>query len=574
MNKKSFLIVSLFLISVLALPALACGTSSTPEATPTIAEVSVPEEEVAPSGAATNLEEVQRAVIQIEFLGAYRDPAIGAVSGSGFGSGFIIDPTGLAVTNNHVVAGAASLKVRIGGDKSKTYNAKILGVSECSDLAVIDIEGEGFPYLEWYEGEITVGMGVYAVGFPLGEPEYTMTRGIVSKASASGETAWASVDAVIGHDATINPGNSGGPLITEDGQVIGVNYGSRPDYDQYFAISAEKAIPLTRRLSAGEDVDSIGVNGQAVASKDGSLTGVWVSSVVSGSAADQTGLQGGDVIVNMEGIPLAKDGTMSDYCDILRSHNAEDALSVNVLRYDTKEGLEGQINGNPLTQAFSFAAAAESASEGKSTTGSLVKFKDTLAAISSGGGQTYSFIGLAGGEVLAYIQPAADLDVSLAIMDADNKVLASANDAGAGGAERVTYTLAKMAVYKIVVISKTVGDYEGIFIGSEKVYFNLHSHYLIAGNPASGHSVGYAYSGHKGDTFKVIVTSDPKSPIDAGIRLYSFSDLKTVLVDVNKTSKGGVETLEFPIPQDGVYIIYVGDASGQGGSFLMVTNAK
>jgi len=573
MSKKAFLTL-LSVISLLALPALACGTSSAPEAAPTAAESPVAEEEAAPSGAATTLEEVQRAVIQIEFLGAFRDPAIGAVSGSGFGSGFIIDPSGLAVTNNHVVAGAASLKVRIGGDKNKTYNAKVLGVSECSDLAVIDIEGDGFPYLEWYEGEINVGMNVYAVGFPLGEPEYTLTRGVVSKASASGETAWASVDGVIGHDATINPGNSGGPLITEDGQVIGVNYSSRPDYDQYFAISAEKAMPLTKELSAGDDVDSIGVNGQAVVSTDGSLTGVWVSSVVSGSPADQTGLQGGDVIVNMEGVPLAKDGTMSDYCDILRSHSPEDALAVNVLRFDTKEGLEGQINGNPLTQSFSFAAAAESASQGKKTNGSLVKFKDTLTALSSGGGQVYSFLSLTGGEVLAYIQPAADLDVSLAIMDISNKVLASANEAGAGGAERVTYTLPKMAVYKIVVISKTIGDFEGVFIGSEKVYFNLHSQYLIAGSPASGQSVGYAYTGHEGDTLKVIVTSDPKAPIDAHITLYSFSDLKTALADVNKTSKGGVETLEFPITKEGVYIVYIGDASGSGGSFLMVTNAK
>jgi serine protease Do len=257
MYKKRFPIMSLFLIGVLILAALACGGTA-PSATEAAAD-----EEAAQSGGAVNtLEGVQQAVIQIEYLGSYRDPAIGAVSGAGFGSGFIIDPSGIAVTNNHVVAGAASLKIRIGGDTDKTYNAKILGVSECSDLAVIDIEGEGFPYLQWYDGEISVGMNVYAVGFPLGEPEYTLTRGVVSKASASGETAWASIDGVIGHDATINPGNSGGPLVTEDGKVVGVNYSSRPDYDQYFAISVEKALPLSTQLREGENVDSIGVNGR------------------------------------------------------------------------------------------------------------------------------------------------------------------------------------------------------------------------------------------------------------------------------------------------------------------------
>jgi len=85
------------------------------------------------------------------------------------------------VTNNHVVTGAAILKVWVGGDQSQSYNAKVLGVSECSDLAVIDIDGEGFPYLQWHEGAIKVGLEVYAAGFPLGEPEFTLTKGIVSK---------------------------------------------------------------------------------------------------------------------------------------------------------------------------------------------------------------------------------------------------------------------------------------------------------------------------------------------------------------------------------------------------------
>ncbi len=86
-----------------------------------------------------------------------------------------------------------------------------MGVSECSDLAVIDIEGDGYPYLEWFDGQVAPGLDVYAAGFPLGDPEFTLTRGIISKERADGETDWASVDWVVEHDATINPGNSGGP---------------------------------------------------------------------------------------------------------------------------------------------------------------------------------------------------------------------------------------------------------------------------------------------------------------------------------------------------------------------------
>ncbi len=582
MKQKRFFLTLLFLVGVLAATALACSSSGgTPEAAepqPGV-QATQPEVQATQPKEGTSLEDVQKAVIQIEFLGVFRDPAVGAVSGSGFGSGFIIDPSGIAVTNNHVVAGAASLKVRIGGDKDKTYNAKILGVSECSDLAVIDIEGDGFPYLQWYEGDVSVGMDVYAAGFPLGEPEFTLTRGVVSKASAPGETAWASVDGVIGHDATINPGNSGGPLITKDGQVIGVNYSSRPDYDQYFAIGTEKAISITKQLSDGKDVDSIGLNGQAVISKDGSLTGVWVSSVVSGSPADKADLQGGDVIVKMEGVELAKDGTMADYCDILRSHNADDAMSIDVIRYDTKEGLEGQLNGEPLTQAFSFAAASKSvANQGASQAlyGSLVKFKDTLTASGDKGMKKFTFIGVTDGEVVAYVKPEADLDAVIMIADASGKALAFADDAGPGGAERASFkNTGKMSLFAIAVAGKSSqGNYEGIFMGNDKTFFLLEPKYLVAGSLIPDKSIGYAYYGKAGETLNVILTSDPKAPMDVSVIIVAFSDLKTVLAKTNSTGKGGVETLSFPIPKNGVYIMVVSDAENKGGSFLMVTGTK
>ena len=148
-----------------------------------------------PKNAVTSLEGVQNAAIQIEAQGTFIDPTVGmVVNGAGRGTGFIIDPSGIAVTNNHVVTGAALLKVWVGGKKDKVYNARVLGVSECSDLAVIKIDGADFPYLQWYDGTPKVGLEVYAAGFPLGDPEYTLTKGIVSKASASGNTNWASVE--------------------------------------------------------------------------------------------------------------------------------------------------------------------------------------------------------------------------------------------------------------------------------------------------------------------------------------------------------------------------------------------
>ncbi len=310
--------------------------------------------EPAGSVAVDSLEKVKTAAIQIQAEGTFTDPEVGTLYNvAGRGSGFIIDPSGIAVTNNHVVTGAALLKVWVGGER-EPRNAKILGVSECADLAVIDIEGDGYPYLEWYSDPIGVGLDVYAAGFPLGDPEYTLTRGIVSKARTNGDTNWASVKAVIEHDASINPGNSGGPLVSAGGKVVAVNYAGASQVNQYFAIAQREALDVIDRLKAGEDYLSIGINGSAVNDGQG-LSGIWVSSVKSGSPADKAGVEAGDIITTLEGLVLATDGTMADYCDILRTHNSDDVLTIEVLRFATQEVLKGQLNGRELELSFSFA---------------------------------------------------------------------------------------------------------------------------------------------------------------------------------------------------------------------------
>lgn len=310
----------------------------------------------------STLEDVKGATVRVVAQGTFIDPQVGMiVIAAGSGTGFIIDQSGIVVTNNHVVTGAALLQIYVGGE-DEPRNAKILGVSECSDLAVIDIEGEGYPALGWYEKEISTGMDVYAAGYPLGDPEYTLTKGIVSKEQTSGETPWSSVDHVIEHDATINPGNSGGPLVTADGEVVAVNYLKSAQGQfvaaQYFAIARDQAVPVIEELRAGIDVHSIGVNGEAVNNGEG-LSGIWVASVKSGSAADVTGVKPGDIILSLEGLVLATDYTMADYCDILRTHDADDVLSIEVLRFSTGEILKGQLNGRPLETLLSFLSEAE-----------------------------------------------------------------------------------------------------------------------------------------------------------------------------------------------------------------------
>lgn len=295
-----------------------------------------------------NLEDARAAVVRIEAVGTFLDFYEGAqLNVPGFGSGFIIDPSGLVVTNNHVVTGGALYRVYVGGS-SRPVNARVVGVSECSDLAVIDLEGDGYPYLAWSTLLPVNGKQVFAAGYPLGEPEYKLTSGKIKSSRESGDSDWASIDHTIWHSARIRPGNSGGPLLDSYGRVLGVNYARATDSAKYFAIPTDVAKPLARTLAAGDDVDSLGINGVVITGEEES--GVWISSIASGSPADRLGMRVGDIILTLENLDVGMDGTMLDYCDIIQSHGIDDVMSVEVYRPDSDELLAGQFNGRDLVR--------------------------------------------------------------------------------------------------------------------------------------------------------------------------------------------------------------------------------
>ncbi len=321
----------------------------------------------------TALRHVREAVVHIVSVGAawpYGEPGQSVEVGAG--SGFIIDPEGIVVTNAHVANGGNLFEVYLYGE-SEPRNAVLLGVSECDDLAVLDIRGSGFPYLLWQDTPVVYSEVVYAAGYPHGD--YDETKGRVEDAESGGDSDWASVDQVVRHTAELHPGNSGGPLLNRSGRVAGINFAGNDEIHSFLAVSKDLAIPLVEQLVKGQDVDSIGINGLAFAAND-SRSGIWVVAVKSGSPADQAGLQPGDILYRMESIDLAGDGTMRDYCDIIRSHRPGDTIAFDALRGE--ESFAGQLNGRPIvvaSQANTVAESQETANE-------------DLAAVSSAGEST------------------------------------------------------------------------------------------------------------------------------------------------------------------------------------------
>jgi serine protease Do len=299
-----------------------------------------------------NLDRAQTATLQITAAGEFYEPNTSEpYSGGWFGSGFIVTPSGLALTNSHVASGATSFEVRPGGGTGPALSAEVVSTSECLDLAVLRLPADQtYPFMGWRQGDIAPALDVYSAGFPNGTTAFTLTGGIVNTANQSVEFPWASVDAAIEHDARIRGGNSGGPLIDEQGRIVGVNYAVNNLQDYNYAIAREQVLDVLDRMLAGENVLSLGINARAVPldEETGEPYGVWVQSVQPGSPAEAAGIQAADVLVELDGVPLGQTGTLQEYCDILDARGTTAALDVIVARPLTGDVLVGQINGASL----------------------------------------------------------------------------------------------------------------------------------------------------------------------------------------------------------------------------------
>ena len=258
------------------------------------------------------------------------------------GSGFIITSDGYIVTNYHVIEEAykGGYPVTVIMYDESTYEAEIVGFDSSNDIALLKIDAEGLNAAQMGDsGDLVVGQTVYTVGNPLGELSYTMTSGIVSALDRTISTDTTDAVTVFQIDAAVNSGNSGGPVYNEAGQVIGVVNAKANDTGVEglgFAIPISDVTHIVNQLlengyvadRAYMGVTISTVTEEAAASYN-MVVGVYINSVNEGSAAEQAGIQEGDIITKVNDKTVE---TSSELRAAVKSFYAGDEADITVWR--------------------------------------------------------------------------------------------------------------------------------------------------------------------------------------------------------------------------------------------------
>ncbi|KQZ80468.1 MULTISPECIES: DegQ family serine endoprotease [unclassified Pseudomonas] len=268
------------------------------------------------------------------------------------GSGFIISPDGYILTNNHVIADADEILVRL-ADRSE-MKAKLVGTDPRSDVALLKIEGKDLPVLKLGKSQdLKAGQWVVAIGSPFGF-DHTVTQGIVSAVGRSLPNE--NYVPFIQTDVPINPGNSGGPLFNLNGEVVGINSQIYTRSGGFmgvsFAIPIDVAMDVSNQLKSGGKVSRgwLGVVIQEV-NKDLAESfglekpaGALVAQIQDDGPAAKGGLQVGDVILSMNGQPIVMSADLPHLVGALKSGSK---ANLEVIREGKRKNVELTVGAIP-----------------------------------------------------------------------------------------------------------------------------------------------------------------------------------------------------------------------------------
>ena len=276
------------------------------------------------------------------------------------GSGFVLTEDGYIATNYHVVEDADTVKVTMyNGDE---YDARYVGGDEDYDIAVIKVEAEGLPAVTLGDSTLlNVGDHVLAIGNPLGELTFSMSGGMVSSVNRAINVDGTPFN-MIQTDTSINPGNSGGPLLNSCGEVVGIVSAKYSSYASETVEGLGFAIPINDVRSMIQDIMTNGyvTNKPYLGATIGTLTqsmaqqyrysitsGAFVYSVEEGGAAEQAGLQLGDVITQIDDTKIA---SLQDLTAAKKAYSAGDTATLTVYRAGDTITLELTWDAVPADQ--------------------------------------------------------------------------------------------------------------------------------------------------------------------------------------------------------------------------------
>lgn len=313
------------------------------------------------------VEDVLPSVVNVRVKALAADPLGGTTESRAQGSGVIIDPNGVIITNNHVVEGATSVTV-VFTDDHESVDGTVLGTDPEKDLAVVKVDADGLDAITLgRSSQLKLGDDVIALGFPLGLGGPTVTKGIVSgldrniTVGGAGGGGSERLESVLQTDAAINPGNSGGALVNRSGQLVGINTaaasaGSAENVG--FAISIDAALPVVEQILR-EPPDKrawIGVSitdmNRGVATQppfegiDPDVKGAGIVATFDNGPARAAGLRAGEVITKVDDTPISKG---ADLTSALADHDPGETVTLTLVSADGTRTVDVELGERPVT---------------------------------------------------------------------------------------------------------------------------------------------------------------------------------------------------------------------------------
>jgi S1-C subfamily serine protease len=313
---------------------------------------SAPQAPAPPADPLTSVSQVGPEIVDI-------DTQLGYQSATGAGTGIVIDPNGVVLTNNHVVAGATNLSA-VSVANGQRFPADVIGYDRSHDVAVLQLGGAGgLPVAnigdsaQVHVGEPIVALGNAggAGGAPSAVPGRVVALNQTVSATDSLTGASESLGNLIQVDAAIRPGDSGGPMVNGSNQVIGMNTAASANYrlgrGEGFAIPINDAMAIAGQIRAGAASPTVhigptGFLGLGVSDSQGG-SGALVQRVIPGGPAQQAGLNPGDRIVSVDNNPV---NSATALTDLLDQHHPGDTVAL---------GVQSGIGGGPRTENVTLA---------------------------------------------------------------------------------------------------------------------------------------------------------------------------------------------------------------------------